>query len=127
MVETDPNNNQRWRIAFEDINDWNLAEGHRKYLDPNESLWATKQFGYDWTGTFRSLGKDGEGNGWTDSVQVNLVADPVRPQSAYKVRDTAGSDGFHDLRNDGGTPTSATRSSWSRSWARTTPASLAAA
>ena len=103
MVETDPNNNQRWRIAFEDINRWNLPEGHKDYHNPNESLWATKHYGYDWSGTFDSGGfHDGQGNGWTDIENVQLV--PKRagfPACGYTVQTTRGADGFHDLRDTG--------------------------
>ncbi len=102
MVETDPNNNQRWRIAFEDIHDWNLASDHRDYHNPNKSLWATKKYGYDWSGSYKTKGNDGAGNGWTDVVETRIVADdPNDPLSAYRVTDVAGSDGFHDLRDTG--------------------------
>ncbi|MGB3542337.1 hypothetical protein [Rubrivirga sp.] len=102
MVETDPSNGQRWRVAFEDIHDWNLAPTHPQYENPNRSLWATKKFGYDWTGSFNRPGNDGVGDGWTDNVRTVLEAvDPDNPRSSYRVYDEPGQDGFHDLRNTG--------------------------
>ena len=103
MVETDPNNDQRWRISFEDIHKWNLAEGHKDYHNPNESLWATKHYGYDWSGSFRNKGSDGQGNGWTDTEAY--VITPKRagyPGCGYKVElDRHRSDSYHDLRDTG--------------------------
>ena len=103
MVETDPHNNQRWRVAFEDIHNWNLAPDHPQYHNPNQSLWATKNYGYDWVGTYKRKGNDGQGDGWTDNVRVVLEAEnPNDPLSAYTVREIDGeSDGFHDLRDTG--------------------------
>ncbi len=103
MVETDPSNSQRWRIAFEDIHNWNLAPDHRDYNNPNKSLWATKAFGYDWSGSFRTVGSDGVGNGWTDNIRVSLdPVDSCDPLSGYNVREHSNaSDGFHDLRDTG--------------------------
>ena len=104
MVETDPLNNQRWRVAFEDIHRWNLGPDDDGYHNPNLSLWATKNYGYDWSGSYKTPGSDGRGDGWTDVVRTVIEAeDPGNPLSAYTVRDVAGSDGFHDLR-DTGTP-----------------------
>lgn len=103
MVESDPNNNQRWRVAFEDIHNWNLPPSHADYHNPNKSLWATKYYGYDWSGTFRTVGNDGVGNGWTDTIKTILQpTDPCDPLSTYTVTDINGqSDGFHDLRDTG--------------------------
>ena len=99
MVETDPNNNQRWRIAFEDISDWNLAPDDPGYNNPNLSLWATKQFGYDFkNGDIRKPGNDGVGDGWTDNECLWL--EPKADGSGYTVREDRGQpDGFHDLRD----------------------------
>ncbi len=100
MVETDRDNDQRWRIAFEDINDWNLSSTHADYYNPNKSLWATKEFGYDWNGTYDKPGNDGAGNGWTDVRRVELKPkNECNPLSEYTVTLGPGSDGFHDLRD----------------------------
>ncbi|MEL7363481.1 MAG: hypothetical protein AAFN13_15505 [Bacteroidota bacterium] len=103
MVEPDPSNDQRWRIAFEDIHNWNLPSTHADYNNPNKSLWATKEFGYDWNGSFNVKGNDGQGNGWTDNVRVELRPDDAcDPLSDYTVIEHHGEqDGFHDLRNTG--------------------------
>ncbi len=102
MVETDPNNDQRWRIAFEDIHNWNLPPEHPDYHNPNKSLWATKEYGYDWTGSYKTKGNDGQGDGWTDTVNTVLEADDeCDPLSTYRVVDYVGRDGFHDLRDTG--------------------------
>lgn len=91
MVEVDPNNDQRWRISFEDINNWNLPATHANYNNPNHSLAATKKFGYDTNG-------DGVGDGWHDNVRTVITP---KPGGGYTVSDVSGSDGFHDLRNTG--------------------------
>ena len=91
MVEVDPENNQRWRIAFEDQHKWNLAPGQPGYDDPNKSLWATKRFGYDVTG-------DGKGDGWKDDQRFALVPNG---STGYSVSYLSGKDGFHDLRDTG--------------------------
>ncbi|MDT0630560.1 hypothetical protein RQM47_13835 [Rubrivirga sp. S365] len=91
MVETDPNNRQRWRISFEDIPDWNLGPDDAGYDDPNRSLWATKRFGYDTDG-------DGKGDGWNDNRKIRIVENGPR---GYVVSDVNGPDGFHDLRDTG--------------------------
>lgn len=103
MVETDPLNDQRWRIAFEDIDDWNLPSTHADYNNPNKSLWATKEFGYDWNGTFSTAGNDGVGNGWTDVVRTEIrPKNACDPLSEYTVHEHSNQkDGFHDLRNTG--------------------------
>jgi hypothetical protein len=51
LIEQHPNNNQRWRIAWEDqhITNWDRPNSD----DPSESLQATKRYGYD-------------GDGWPD-------------------------------------------------------------
>ena len=91
MVEVDPENNQRWRIAFEDQPLWNLAPGQPGYDNPNKSLWATKRFGYDVTG-------DGKGDGWKDDQRFALVPNG---SAGYSVSYLSGKDGFHDLRDTG--------------------------
>lgn len=103
MVETDPTNNQRWRISFEDIPKWNLGSADAGYHNPNLSLWATKHYGYDWSGSFRTPGTDGKGDGWTDKVRVELQPkDACNPLAGYTVKEFDGqADGFHDLRNTG--------------------------
>lgn len=95
MVETDLTNPQRWRISFEDIDSWNLPPTHASYNNPNLSLWATKRFGYD-------TNNDGVGDGW-DDARRNVVTERVagRPEMGYSVTESAGQDGFHDLRNTG--------------------------
>ena len=95
MVETDPNDNQRWRISFEDIDNWNLPATDRNYNNPNYSLWATKRFGYD-------TNNDGVGDGWKD-VRRTVISpkNALRPELGYNVTETSGSDGFHDLRDTG--------------------------
>lgn len=95
MVETDLDNTQRWRISFEDIDNWNLLPSNPGYNNPNLSLWATKRFGYD-------TNNDGIGDGWKD-VRRNVVTEKVlgRPEFGYNVTESAGSDGFHDLRDTG--------------------------
>ncbi|GAB5534731.1 MAG: hypothetical protein Rubg2KO_09800 [Rubricoccaceae bacterium] len=96
MVEVDPTNNQRWRISFEDIHNWNLAPDHANYDNPNHSLWATKRFGYDTNG-------DGVGDGWKDNVSLVLTPrfNAEGEEIGYTITEEAGSDGFHDLRNTG--------------------------
>lgn len=102
MVETDPSNDQRWRIAFEDIHSWNLGPDDAGYHNPNLSLWATKEYGYDWVGSYKTKGNDGQGNGWTDVVKTVLEpVDECDPLSTYRVVDYVGRDGFHDLRDTG--------------------------
>ena len=86
MVEVDPDNPQRWRVAFEDQPKWNLAPGHRDYNNPNKSLWATKRFGYDTNG-------NGKGNGWKDKQAIRMVENG----DTYSVSYASGRDGFHDL------------------------------
>ena len=100
MVETDPDNDQRWRIAFEDQPLWNLDSDDPNYDNPNESLWATKRFGYDWSGSFQTKGSDGKGDGWTDSQRVQIVEN-AGSDEGYSVSYIGGSDGFHDLRDTG--------------------------
>ena len=99
MVEVDPTNPQRWRIAFEDQHNWNLASNHAQYNNPNQSLAATKRFGYDWTGNFRNVGSDGVGNGWTDIRSYRIT--PSGNGHSYSVSEVDGPDGFHDLRDTG--------------------------
>ena len=91
MVETDPTNDQRWRISFEDQPLWNLAPGAPGYDNPNKSLWATKRYGYDVTG-------DGKGDGWKDEERFALVPNAG---SGFSVSYLRGQDGFHDLRDTG--------------------------
>ena len=93
MVETDPTNDQRWRIAFEDQPLWNLAPGQPGYDNPTKSLWATKRYGYDVTG-------DGKGDGWKDEERFALTPNGA---AGFAVSYLRGKDGFHDLR-DTGTP-----------------------
>jgi hypothetical protein len=92
MVEVDPNNDQRWRISFEDIHNWNLASNHAQYHDPRYSLWATKKYGYD-------LNNDGVGDGWRDTKRI--VMTPNAAGTSYTVSEVNGQDGFHDLRDTG--------------------------
>ena len=95
MVETDPTNDQRWRIAFEDIDNWNLPATHPQFNDPRYSLWATKRFGYD-------TNNDGVGNGWYDVKRDDIeLKDEKHPEKGYTVTTRNGSDGFHDLRDTG--------------------------
>lgn len=120
MVEVDPANPQRWRIAFEDQPLWNLAPTHSQYNNPNQSLAATKRFGYDWQGNFRNPGSDGVGNGWTDvrRYQITLNGNGngngngstngcngngncYGHGQSYTVAEVDGPDGFHDLRDTG--------------------------
>ncbi len=104
MVESDRTNDQRWRIAFEDIHNWNLGSENPNYHNPNASLWATKEYGYDWNGTFDKPGNDGAGDGWTDGVRVELrpkkECDPLSEYTVHEHEDPDG-DGFHDLRDTG--------------------------
>ncbi len=95
MVESDPLNAQRWRIAFEDIDNWNLPPTNPGYNNPNLSLWATKRFGYD-------TNHDNIGDGWDDVRRTVIeLKDPKKPWEGYKVSEKSGSDGFHDLRDTG--------------------------
>ena len=93
MVEVDPKNNQRWRIAFEDIHSWNLASDHPDYNKPDKSLWATKRFGYD-------INNDGVGDGWKDLTGEFIVPLAGSP-GEYTVETRNEPDGFYDLGNWG--------------------------
>ena len=93
MVEADPANNQRWRIAFEDIHNWNLASDHPDFNKPDKSLWATKRFGYD-------RNNDGVGDGWADRTGEFIVEKPGKA-GGYDVETRNEPDGFYDLGNWG--------------------------
>ena len=94
MVETDPANNQRWRISFEDIHNWNLLPSDPNYNRPRSSLWATKRFGYD-------TNNDGRGDGWKDVERTEIR---TNSDGSYTVVNVAGQDGFHDLEDYGSWP-----------------------
>lgn len=93
LVEADPARPQRWRVAFEDRDGWDLAPSDARYLEPRRSLWATKAQGYDRDG-------DGRGEGWADRETVTIGTSRGRPYVARR----AGPDGFHDLTDSGNKP-----------------------
>jgi hypothetical protein len=68
LVEQHPDDNQRWRIGWEDIH--NTSWLNRNTTNPRNSLYALKEFGYDTNG-------DGRGDGWTqrDSYGYRLLRD----------------------------------------------------
>ena len=99
LVESDVDNNQRWRIGFEDIRNWNLASTDARYNQPRYSLWATKRFGYD-------QNNDGRGDGWADALRTVVTPERVngRETGRYRISEVAGQDGFHDLLDSGSWP-----------------------
>ena len=108
MVESDPNNTQRWRIAFEDIDNWNLPPTTPTTTTRTYSLWATKRFGYD-------INNDGIGDGWRDVVRTVITPNADKPGRYNDLARSPGRTASTTSATRARRRTSRTRSSWSRS------------